>query len=44
MVGNGGIALELAHSLRGVEVGLELGVCSRVDAHHLCLGSVMYRG
>ena len=44
LVGNGGIALELAHSIRGVEVGLVLGVCSRVGAHHSCLGSSMCRG
>ena len=34
-MGNGGIALELAHSLRGVEVGVVLGVCSMLGAHHL---------
>ena len=44
LVGNGGIALELAHSLRGVEVGVVLGVCSMAGAHHLCLGSSMCRG
>ena len=43
-MGNGGIALELAHSLRGVEVGLVLGVCSMVGAHHFCLGPAMCRG